>query len=62
MADHAQDTETRKMTLRLVAALAVILLVGVLLVAVLGLPGLGIFGLLLTVVVFAIMLAFTAGN
>ncbi len=62
MADHAQETDTAKLTFRLIAGLVVVLLLAVILVALLGLPGLGIFGLLMTVTVFAIMLTFTSGN
>lgn len=44
----------------IVVAALVLLLAG--LVLTFGAPGLGIFGLIATVVVFAVMLAFTAGN
>lgn len=48
----------RLIALTLVAAVGLL----VALVMIFGAPGLGIFGLLLTVVFFVIMLAFTAGN
>ncbi len=55
------DTESRLATRIYLALLVVVLLAG-LSVYLFGLPALGIIGLLLTVAVFAIMLAFTAGN
>ncbi|MDB6176594.1 hypothetical protein PAF17_03640 [Paracoccus sp. Z330] len=51
-----------RLALRIFAVLLVVLLVVAALVATFGLPVLGLIGLVLTLAVFVVMLAFTAGN
>lgn len=53
---------SKTLTFRIFAAILVTVVVAGLAVVLFGLPALGIVGLLLTVAVFGVMLAFTAGN
>lgn len=59
---HAADSASTRLAVRIYLAVAVVLVLAVLLVLAFGLPMLGIIGIVLTLVVFVIMLAFTAGN
>lgn len=59
---HASEPVSTRLAIRIYLAVAVVLAVAILLVLSFGLPVLGLIGLLLTLVVFVIMLAFTAGN
>lgn len=54
--------EDNRLAIRIYIALLVVIVLAALLVVLFGLPALGIIGIVLTIVVFAIMLAFTAGN
>ena len=56
------DSESHRLAVRIYLAVAAVLVVAVLLVLAFGLHVLGLIGIVLTVIVFAIMLAFTAGN
>lgn len=56
------EPASNRLAIRIYLAVALALVLAVGLVLVFGLPALGILGLLLTLVVFAIMLTFTAGN
>lgn len=61
MTDLQAGNSTR-LALWIYLAVVVVLAVAVAIVVTFGLPALGLIGLALTLVVFAIMLAFTAGN
>lgn len=62
--DHAPDepSDSTRLALRIFAAIAVGLVLVVLIVATFGLPALGIIGIVATLAMFVVMLAFTAGN
>lgn len=59
---HASDPASTRLAIRIYLVVAVVLVLAVLLVLAFGLPVLGIVGIVLTLVMFVIMLAFTAGN
>lgn len=59
---HASDPASVLIAKRVYLAVAVVLVLVALLVMIFGLPALGILGIVMTVVVFGLMLAFTAGN
>ena len=61
MTDLQAGNSTR-LAMRIYLAVLVVLVVAAAIVLAFGLPALGVIGLVLTILVFAIMLAFTAGN
>ncbi|MDO5647856.1 hypothetical protein [Paracoccus sp. (in: a-proteobacteria)] len=57
-----ENYESPTLIRNIFAALLVVVLLVVAVFAVFGLPGLGILGMALTLVVFGVLLLFTAGN
>ncbi|MCZ0960410.1 hypothetical protein [Paracoccus benzoatiresistens] len=59
---HNADKSGNRLTFRILALLLVVVAIAILAVVQFGLPALGLLGLVLTLVVFAVMLLFAAGN
>lgn len=59
---HTAPKSGNRVNILAIALLVVVLAMAILAVVQFGLPILGLLGLVLTVVVFAVMLLFTAGN
>lgn len=55
-------SDDHRLAVRLFLAVLVVVLAAALAVAVFGLPALGLIGIVLTLVMFVLMLSFTAGN
>lgn len=61
---HAPDdaAANKRLAIRIHAAVLVLLVLALLLVVAFGLPALGVLGIVATLIMFAVMLSFTAGN
>ncbi|MFV0384828.1 hypothetical protein [Paracoccus sp. (in: a-proteobacteria)] len=58
----SEEPAASGLTFRIYAVLLLVIVLAVLLVWIFGLPMLGLLGIVLTLVVFALLIAFTAGN
>ncbi|RJL11685.1 hypothetical protein [Paracoccus siganidrum] len=62
MTHDTTPTDDTRLTIRVLVAVLLVVILAVALVMNFGLPALGFLGLAATILVFVIMLAFTAGN
>lgn len=66
MIEHVEaatdDAAANRLAMRIILVTVLVLVVAAVIVVAFGPPALGILGLIATLVIFAVMLAFTAGN